>query len=65
MVSTHAKGRTAPAEKSYVPMIDMPEVKVPIGKGEPSGITNVRKVLIARLHCFTTNTLSMMWPRCV
>jgi hypothetical protein len=37
--STRGVGRTAPPEKSYV-KID--EMTVPIGKGEPTNIKNVR-----------------------
>lgn len=41
--STWGRGRTMPSQSENIPFPGMPEVKVPIGKGAPSGVLNVNK----------------------
>jgi len=41
LISTYAKGKTAPPVSSYKPFPGLPEVKVPIGLGGDSGVKNV------------------------
>lgn len=48
--STWGRGKTMPPETENIPFPGMPEVKVPIGKGAPSGVPNV--ILLIYLDIF-------------